>query len=71
MNTIDTAANTQVDTVTVATAMAKLKKPALWVTALTAVATVGYFGYKFYQKGKVVVDVVTEGDAAVEETPAA
>ena len=69
MTTPNAATNTvnvtgQVEVVTVSSAMQIAKKTAKVTAVVAALATIGYFGYKFYQKGKVVVDVVTEGDAA-------
>ncbi|QXO10229.1 hypothetical protein pEaSNUABM37_00270 [Erwinia phage pEa_SNUABM_37] len=79
MKTTNTTANTvevngQIEVVTVSSAMKKMKKTALVTTALAALGVAGWYGFKLYQQGKSVVDVVTEttGEAASEESaPAA
>ena len=61
----------QIEVVAVSSATRRMKKVAIWGTALAAVAAAGYYGYKFYSKGKTVIEVVINDDAATtEEAPA-
>lgn len=61
----------QIEVVAVSSATRRMKKVAIWGTAIAAVAAAGYYGYKFYQKGKTVIEVVISEDATPADEAAA
>lgn len=65
--------NDQIETVSTASVITRMKKPALLATAVAALGVAGFYGYKMYKGAKVVVDVVVaeSTDTPAEETVAA